>query len=319
MAENQNFRYHAKAWGLTYSCPKSNACRDLDAGVHEEDCNCSNPIPGCAELRDFLYELNGVNQFIVSEERHESGKLHYHVYVKFDAKVDSRDVRYFDFVKRDPAGREIRRVHPNVIKSPGNGWKDYVVKAGEWISNFYEEDPWREAMNLPVAQALARLRERRPRDMILHGAQIRNNLINMARAQRELPALEFNTPLLIPNNNKTLLVYGPSGMGKTEYALRTFANGRVIRTVDGLRKALDEGCDGLVFDDMTFKHLSRQAQIAIVDLAHDGAVPARYGDIIIPAGLPRIMTYNDGHCPVDLEDPAIRRRCELIHVPFRLF
>ena len=87
-AKAPGFRVNRKAFGLTYSCPKT-----------ADD----NPITTHKELIEFL-ETKGVCEYIVGKELHESGKVHWHAYVKYDHAIDSVDARLFD----------VKGVHPNI-------------------------------------------------------------------------------------------------------------------------------------------------------------------------------------------------------------
>lgn len=111
------WRFNACKVGLTYSCP-------TDA----ED----NPISDVDYIISAMEIKFGPGQYIVCKELHESGKTHYHAYFKFDAKIDSTDVKCFDLCG----------VHPNVVKAPKRGWVLYCAKHGEFKTNFYEADVW---------------------------------------------------------------------------------------------------------------------------------------------------------------------------------
>jgi len=67
---------------------------------------------------------------------------------------------------------------------------------------------------------------------------------------------------------------------------------------------------GLIFDDMSFVHLPREAQIHLVDVFDDTQIHCRYNHVEIPAGTPRIITTN--LLPSQIfkwDEEAIRRRC----------
>lgn len=67
--------------------------------------------------------------------------------------------------------------------------------------------------------------------------------------------------------------------------------------------------DGIIFDDMRFTHLHREAQIHLVDTQDEGQVHARYEMIEIPAGTPKIITTNLLPSQIlNWEEEAIRRR-----------
>lgn len=77
----------------------------------------------------------------------------------------------------------------------------------------------------------------------------------------------------------------------------------------------DVGHYGVIFDDMNFKHLHREAQLAICDVYDDTDIHIRYSVAHLPAGTPRILTTNLHPSDVMLAtDPAIKRRLQVIEV-----
>lgn len=66
---------------------------------------------------------------------------------------------------------------------------------------------------------------------------------------------------------------------------------------------------GIIFDDMNFSHLHREAQLALLDTYEDRQIHIRYTVAEIPAGTPRIITTNlpPGNI-LALQDEAICRR-----------
>lgn len=67
----------------------------------------------------------------------------------------------------------------------------------------------------------------------------------------------------------------------------------------------------IIFDDMAFSHLPREAQIHITDTSDEAHIHCRYGYAIIPAGVQKIFTAN---IYPFLVDPAIERRLYKIKV-----
>lgn len=66
---------------------------------------------------------------------------------------------------------------------------------------------------------------------------------------------------------------------------------------------------------MSFGHLHREAQIALVDRAEDSDVHIRYTVATIPRATPCIITTNlDPYLILQLHDEAINRRCQCIQV-----
>lgn len=125
---------------------------------------------------------------------------------------------------------------------------------------------------------------------------------------------------------KSVHIYGPSGIGKTAFALAHFKNPLLIDSLDQLKNINPEH-DGLVFDDMSFKHIPAEAVIKLVDLSHERHIKVRYADAIIPKGMKRIFTHNDKNIFYiekqisDRQKQAIERRVfhvELNSIEFKL-
>lgn len=67
--------------------------------------------------------------------------------------------------------------------------------------------------------------------------------------------------------------------------------------------------DGILFDDMSFKHMPRTAQIHIADMDDDRYIHIRYATAYIPKGTLKIATTNVRDIFDD--DAAIKRRCHV--------
>lgn len=117
-----------------------------------------------------------------------------------------------------------------------------------------------------------------------------------------------------------IILWGESGIGKTQFALAHFKNPLVVRDTDDLRRFDSELYDGIVFDDMDFKHWPRTSQIHLLDWELSSSIRCRYENATIPAGVPRIFTTNEyGGEIFNLTDPAINRRCYRVQVDNTLF
>jgi len=304
-----SFRFNAKKAGLTWSCPKRGACRELGAGEHAEDCACEHPIKEFKTIIEFLM-AKGHCKYIVAKEKHKNGTIHWHGYVDYDQKQDSRDTRFFD----------ILGVHPNIIAKPGKGWQGYCAGQNgekessiEWQSNFYKRDCMTEAMAMETwEEAKAFLFKERPTDT---ARNMRNYKWAYEEMHKSKPVARterrFTKPYERPSNTHCIMVRGPAGKGKTQWAERCFKNPLTVSQVEDL-KDLNKEHDGILYDDFDANHLSRTVQIHLVDVEMERSIPCRYGNAKIPRGMPRMWTYNTGFAPIALADAAIERRVKEI-------
>lgn len=295
------FRFDAKKIGLTYSCPQDAA---------------DNPIETSEELRDFLISIFGSGKYIVSRELHQSGKRHFHAFYYADEKLETTNVRKFDF----------KGVHPNIIKSPGRPWQVYVSKAGDYVTNYFEEKTSvyeRALLCEGVAPALELIKSEKPRDFLLYGDRLRKNMEDHMQSKRrrpEPPSLSSWQISLVPDWRKALIFHGVPGIGKTRLAMTMGRNPLMIRHIDALRK-MDSMTDLLVFDDMNFSQWPRSSIIHLLDMEDDSPVHMRYTNVTIPAGMRRIFTTNekDVMFGTHLDDPAVLRRVEIYIFQNKLF
>lgn len=108
---------------------------------------------------------------------------------------------------------------------------------------------------------------------------------------------------------KAIILYGDSGIGKTQFALAHFRNPLMVTHMDDLKQFQQEIHDGIVFDDMAFNHLPREAQIHLTDYDFARTIHARYVAARIPAKTKKIFTTNvDEGRILNIDDPAIARR-----------
>lgn len=113
--------------------------------------------------------------------------------------------------------------------------------------------------------------------------------------------------------NKSLMIRGDSGCGKTTWAkIHAPKPALFVRHVDTLKKFRAGYHKSIIFDDCDFNHFPRTGQINLLDYDNVADVHCRHSVAHIPAGTPKIYTCNEW--PVNIQDPAIRRRCALFTV-----
>jgi len=117
-----------------------------------------------------------------------------------------------------------------------------------------------------------------------------------------------------PDNITSICFWGPSGIGKTEFAKFLMPRALFVTHMDALSQYDAQEYDGIIFDDMSFKHLPRESQIHLLDYDNDRMIHVRYLTAFIPAGTRKIFTCNDWAAMFIQNDPAIDRRLTYIRL-----
>lgn len=292
-------------------------------------CPCT-PLEALEQLKTMPL-LQTMSGWIVAQEEHADGGLHLHCYLELPSKVDNKvDPRTFDLTSSSG-----KWYHPNIqaVRSP-KAVKEYVTKESNYTTNLNIEEStrskvsetWKRALEaasddgLPAALAVLGEDDRTARDMAINGDRVLKNLATRRtkRLKIQWPLESFSWPtatLWDPSTPATTLILtGPTGTGKTQLAKALLPEALFISHMDGLRQ-YGPSYHGVIFDDMAFTHLHREAQIHLCDLGEDRQIHVRYSVAELPAGTPRIITTNREPEQVLLvTDPAIARRCTVVSV-----
>jgi hypothetical protein len=122
---------------------------------------------------------------------------------------------------------------------------------------------------------------------------------------------------IVPRDDKSLIIWGPAGCGKTEFVVALMPKALFVSHVDDLLNFDPSVHDGIIFDDIDFKHFPRTSQIHLVDTSHPRSIHCRYNTATIPAKTKKIFTTNEENGNIFLiEDAAIKRRVSIHHVGF---
>lgn len=116
------------------------------------------------------------------------------------------------------------------------------------------------------------------------------------------------------------IIFGPAGIGKTEFAKAHFPKGFLFVThLDDLTEFDEDSHEGIVFDDLDFMHIPRTAQIHLIDIDNPRSIHIRYATAQIPARTKKIFTTNNpgGAIFSDMFDQAISRRVTVTEVSER--
>lgn len=117
-----------------------------------------------------------------------------------------------------------------------------------------------------------------------------------------------------PQVGQSNIFWGLPGLGKTEYAKYLFPKNCFITHIDDLRSFSVDDHETIIFDDMSFTHLPREAQIHLVDSDNPRSIHVRYGTVRIPQGVTKIFTTNICDGAIFTHDGAINRRLNIFHL-----
>lgn len=293
--EQQQQRFYAKQFYFTYSqCGELTAKETYDALVAK-----------------FAEKERLIVEYIVGHEKHQDGGNHVHCWIKLDKRYNLRlPARWLD----------INGVHGNYQSVRDTQQvKRYCTKDGNYIADppyNPKKDHWSEVAELAeqgnLEGAIAKIRSsgtNSSRDFIIHHTAIMNALTRLAppvALNGTRPLDDFGS-LFQWDRTKTLILCGPTNRGKTTLAKSLMPHGLFVSHMDQLRNF--NGHEGVIFDDMSFKHLPREGQICVLDTHENRAIHVRYGIATLKAGTPRIITTNRSPDDIlNIYDGAIARR-----------
>lgn len=96
----------------------------------------------------------------------------------------------------------------------------------------------------------------------------------------------------IKNWERSIILHGEAGIGKTEFAKAHFNNPCIVTHMDDLKNFDKEIHDGIIFDDMDFTRETRSTQINLLDMDLQRSINIRYDIATIPAQTKKIFTCN---------------------------
>lgn len=271
--------------------------------------------PQCPIERDTLWDFlhrKGITWAIIARELHQDGNPHLHAVIDWGRKKDIRSQSFFDF----------QGYHPN-IQSCTNRIASitYCKKDGDFTEYGHNgsEEEQEDLVALAsqstepsffgrcLANKIPYAYAKKFWDMahVDRGAVVETG--NSPPPNRICPTLQFH---ILPNQPASLILVGPTGCGKTSWALkRAVKPALVVSHIDDLRKFDSNFHKTIIFDDMKFTHMPLQAQIHLVDQDISRSIHCRYGTATIPANTWKIFTCNQ--FPFN-RDPAVLRRLTII-------
>ena len=275
----------------------------------------------------------------ICKELHEDGNPHLHVYLEFtsvqriysktklDLKLEGHEEAFhgnYQAVKSQHATLQYILKSAEDLDSVVTNW-EMPIHNGVYYTSC-EEHLHSILMDKGILEARNVLHTMYPKDSIRRGAIIESNLQTLAayKVQNKLKSyikhygLEdfeglsdqiwnwFNDPSI-----GALVLYGPSGTGKTELAKALLNSLKIRYIVVSDKNALnqfDVSIHGaILFDDLNFNDINREELISLTDTNNGGDVRILYKTVSIPGFIHRVFTTNK---PYQLfqNEAAIERR-----------
>jgi len=290
------------------------------------------------EALERLEKIVKLEVYLIAQEQHMDGTMHLHAYLRLDHKMNIKDERKFD-LKKDG-----ENYHPNIqsARSPKAVIK-YVCKDGKYVTNMSQAtideairnnvkvgDLYKEAMEKAkesFEEGMKVLEHSKTyRDLAVHGEAIERNM-RARKKQKTEPkyTLEQFKVNFEWERTRTLVLWGPTNTGKTSLAKALLPNALFVRHIDALKEYKSGHYTGIVFDDMSFKHWPREAQIHLLDTENVSQINVKHSIAIIPEGTPRIITTNMMPAEIlslnvmDASSCALSRRVQCEWIERRVF
>lgn len=253
----------SKSWYLTWSRP-------LEVTPYCTQTQIDNwHLVTLEQIVGFIRTKGELKGLVAALELHEDESHHFHAYAIFDVSLRVRTIRYWDF-----AGS-----HPNnqtQIRDPLKIW-NYIVKEDRQVhkegslANAPAGKPKRHGEILAEATSsthlLDLLRQNQPRDFLLNYDRLQQTATELFRppvpTYTTPEGFQFHTPhdlqvyldteFIKTDRPKTLVLVGPSRMGKTVWA-RSLGSHNYMNSLFSLDE-FNESLNYLILDDIDFDYI----------------------------------------------------------------
>lgn len=244
----------------------------------------------------------------IGQEHHQDGNLHLHVLINYTKNKDVKNPKYFDFQEFHPKV-EVTRDRKQAI--------EYIKKEGfQFIEhgtliidpndiNLYEMAKDMEHKEYFTKCLQKKINYQYAKEAWTYAQEVDTTINEEDEIKGEITAPFLNL-LEARVDNKSTVVLGPSGVGKTVFVKRNATKPALfVSHIDDLRSFDARRHKSIIFDDMSFTHLPLQGQIHLADIFEPRSIHVRYGTVKIPAGVEKWFTCNTR---TFADHPAIRRR-----------
>lgn len=263
-------------------------------------------------LLEFLQSKAPIRSYVIASEKHKEEGMHLHACVEFK-EVQRHAVDWLDFKGK----------HPN--KQDPRKWaacEQYTKKDGDYIESRKREMELEGSLEEIVALAGTETQWMQycvDNKITFQYARwywdrYANDQISILSNEHEGLICESLKSLIFDaTSRKALVLKGPSGCGKTTWAkINAPKPALFVSHLDQLKKFVPGYHVSIIFDDVSFTHIPRTAQISLLDFDNPRAVHCRHSVASIPAGIHKIFTCNEW--PITRGDPAIERRIRCFQI-----
>lgn len=267
-------------------------------------------------ISNLVSSWNFISYVICGKEIGENGTPHLQGYLQLTGRKDWRALK---------SKIGIQSIHLEACKGNGKQNFEYCSKDGDFDQwGEIDEERGRTRSNprnnagtdilhkIKAGASMQEIVEQFPEEWIKHHTGITSMFKIMTIPRFEPKFGPFTWKIAIPHD-KSLHLWGAPGIGKTCYAQYLLPKALFVSHMDQLRGYNPNDYDGIIFDDMSFGHMPREAQIHIVDREQMRAIHVRYGCANLPAGTKKIFLSNISDI-FDYSDGAISRRVHKVYL-----
>lgn len=263
---------------------------------------------------------DSIGYLIVGREVGEEGTPHLQGYVEFSSKRTLQSAKNI-------LGSQ--RLHMQLSRGTMQQNKDYCSKDGDILCEYGE--PMRQGQRNDLNAVIEMIQDGDsipeiwrtfPSQMIRYERGIRSAYqqlspnVQVAPPNFALNAFGWDTNF---DWGRTHILWGDAGIGKTEFARALLPTALFVTHLDDLGNFDASLHEGIIFDDMDFKHLPRTSQIHLVDQSMPRSIHCRYRTATIPPNTKKIFLTNESGGNIFLlTDAAIRRRIHITELLINL-